>query len=552
AFDIEVAEEEDEEKIIMISLKDSRGFEKVLTYKRTGVKGVMTAKDEADLLKRFVKIVQERNPDIICGYNTDRFDFLKLDARAAKHKVPLKLGKDGKDIVFRRRGRISSARMMGRVHVDLYDFVEHILAQSLTSDVLTLDRVSKEILGMGKEAMKWKEIEEAWKEKRGLKKLVEYCRWDSELALKLAYRLLPQMYEMCKITGQILFDASRMTYSQLVESVLIREAFRAGELVQNRPKYDEVQRRRAAEPYAGAYVHLPKEGIHDGVAVFDFRSLYPSIIVSHNVSPETLDCSHKTCQKNRVPELQHCFCTKQTGFIPAVLERVIKKRIEVKKQMTRLARTPRYKELFNRQFGLKILANSLYGYYGYAGSRWYSRLCARSITAWGRYYIKTVIGMAEKAGRDVLYGDTDSLFLKIKNKSEAKAFLKNVNKNLPGIMELEFKGMYKRGIFIEAKTGIAAKKKYALLDEAGNLIMRGMETRRRDWAKIAKDTQEKVLEAILKDKSVEKAMDIVNQTVRQLRKGQVDFDDLVIYTQLTKPLSQYEQLGPHVKAAKKA
>jgi len=552
AFDIEVTEEGGEEKIIMISLKDNRGFEKVLTYKKTRARGVTTVKDEASLLGRFVQVIRERNPDIICGYNTDRFDFLKLDARAEKYKTPLKLGKNGKGIIFRRRGRISSAKIAGRVHIDLYDFVEHILAQTLTSDVLTLDRVSREILGMGKKTMKWKEIEQIWKGRRGLKKLVEYCRWDSELALKLAYHLLPQMYELCKVTSQLLFDVSRMTYSQLVESVLIREAYRAGELAQNRPKYDEVQRRRAAEPYAGAYVHLPKEGIHDNIAVFDFRSLYPSIIVSHNISPETLDCGHRACKRNRAPELQHYFCTKRKGFIPTILERIIKKRTEVQRQMARMAKTPRYKELFNRQFGLKILANSFYGYYGYAGSRWYSRVCARCITAWGRYYIKNVIKMAERAGFEVLYGDTDSLFLKIKSKAKAMSFLKDVNKRLPGIMELEFKGVYTRGIFIEAKTGIAAKKKYALLDEKGNLIMRGMETRRRDWAKIAKDTQERVLEAVLKGKSVEKAVDIVNQTVRAIRKGQVDLDDLVIYTQITRPLSQYEQLGPHVKAARKA
>jgi DNA polymerase elongation subunit (family B) len=98
---------------------------------------------------------------------------------------------------------------------------------------------------------------------------------------------------------------------------------------------------------------------------------------------------------------------------------------------------------------------------------------------------------------------------------------------------------------------VAAKKKYALLGEDGELVMRGMETRRRDWAKIARDTQERVLMAILKEKSREKAVNIVRDTVESLRKKKVSMDDLVIYTHITRPLSKYEQQGPHVKAARK-
>ncbi|MEM7828508.1 MAG: DNA polymerase domain-containing protein, partial [Candidatus Aenigmatarchaeota archaeon] len=177
---------------------------------------------------------------------------------------------------------------------------------------------------------------------------------------------------------------------------------------------------------------------------------------------------------------------------------------------------------------------------------------AQSITAWGRYYIRSVIRMVESERYEVLYGDTDSLFLKIKSERGLKRFLEKINATLPGVIKLELKDVYKRGIFIEAKTGFAAKKKYALLDKKGRLVIRGMETRRRDWAKIAKDTQEAVLEAILKHNSVKKAIEAVRERINALRKGKIKFDDIIIYTQLTKPLNQYEQIGPHVKAAQKA
>jgi len=550
-FDLEVAEEGGEEKIIMVSVKDNKGFDKVLTYKNVRAKDVEIVRDEKALIERFLEIVKERNPDIISGYNTDRFDFPKLIERAHKYGVKVLLGRDGEPVVFKRRGRISSATIRGRVHVDLYDFIEHILAQTLKSEVLTLDRVGKELLGVGKKKMEWTDIETIWKEGRGLRKIVEYCRWDSELALRLAEHILPQIFELCRITDQTLFDTSRMTFSQLVEWVLIRRAFEIGEIAYNRPKFDEVQRRRSAEAFTGAYVHEPKGGIHEDIVLFDFMSLYPTIIVSHNISPEMLDCGHRECEKNTAPGEEHYFCTKEKGFIPEILEKIISKRIEVKKKLPE-KKTAKYKEMQNRQFALKILANSFYGYYGYAGSRWYSRVCAQSITAWGRYYIKNVIEMAEKAKFDVLYGDTDSLFLRIKRKGDANAFMEKVNRKLPGIMELEFKDVYERGIFIETKTGAIAKKKYALLEKDGDLVMKGMETRRRDWAKIAKDTQEKVLKAILKEKSVKKAVNIVHRTVHSLRRGDVNMDELVIYMQITRPLSEYEQLGPHVKAARKS
>ncbi len=550
AFGIEVSEEDGEERVIMASFKDSRDFSKVITWK--AVKGAEVVKGEKELIERFSEIVRERNPDIICGYNTDRFDFVKLEERAGFHKVPLIMGRDGSQLTFKVRGKARAAVVRGRVHIDLYNFVENVLAQNLTSEALTLDMVSREILGIGREKMEWKEIGDAWRSGKGLERVAECCMWDSELALKLAYHLVPQIFAMSRTVGQFPFDTSRMTYSQLVEWLLVRKSSESGRVFPNRPRHGEIERRRKIKSYEGGYVHSPKEGIHDGIAIFDFRSLYPSIIVSHNISPEVLDCGHRKCRDNVPPGVGHSFCMSRTGFVPSVLREIVGKRAEIKRRMSRMTKTEEYKDMHNRQFALKILANAFYGYYGYAGSRWYSRVCARSTSAWGRDYIKKVISMAEGAGMEVLYGDTDSLFLKLKEEARAKAFMEEINRKLPGIMELEFKGMFKRGIFMGAKTGAAAKKKYALLDGKGRLIMRGLETRRRDWAGIAKETQERVLMAILRDRSARKAVETLSRTVKDVLEGRVGMEKLVIYTQLKRPISSYVQMGPHVKAAKKS
>ncbi|MGB9936833.1 MAG: DNA polymerase domain-containing protein [Methanobacterium sp.] len=126
----------------------------------------------------------------------------------------------------------------------------------------------------------------------------------------------------------------------------------------------------------------------------------------------------------------------------------------------------------------------------------------------------------------------------------ARKFLKAVNKELPDGMELEYEGFFKRGFFV-------TKKRYALI-ENDTIIVKGLELVRRDWAPITKDTQRKVLNAILKDASPEKAVKIVKNVIEDIKKGNVKLEDLVIHTQLTKNPHEYSQMAPHVLAAKKS
>lgn len=135
---------------------------------------------------------------------------------------------------------------------------------------------------------------------------------------------------------------------------------------------------------------------------------------------------------------------------------------------------------------------------------------------------------------------------------KAKEFEKKVNKKLPGMIELEFRGLYEGGIFVARKgKKIGAKKRYALIDKQGNLEIRGFETVRRDWCDLAKEIQHEVLRIILQDKDPEKATKLVRDTIKRLKTGKASLEELTIYTQLVKPLSEYEQIGPHVKVARK-
>jgi DNA polymerase I len=129
-------------------------------------------------------------------------------------------------------------------------------------------------------------------------------------------------------------------------------------------------------------------------------------------------------------------------------------------------------------------------------------------------------------------------------KENVDKFLISVNQELPPGMELEFEGFYERGFFV-------TKKRYALIQD-DKIVVKGLELVRRDWAPVAKKTQEKVMMAILRDGSPDKAAKIIKEVIDQIKNGETALEDLVIHTQLTKNPDKYQQRAPHVLAAKKA
>jgi DNA polymerase I len=252
--------------------------------------------------------------------------------------------------------------------------------------------------------------------------------------------------------------------------------------------------------------------------------------------------------ENSPPEHNYNFTTEKEGFMPSVLQRILRRRVETKKRMKETKDPIEIKMLDVSQNALKIIANSFYGYMGYPRARWYKKECAESVTSFARMYTKMVMSIAEKEyGFKVVYGDTDSLFVVVprEKKEVAMKFMEEVNKKLPGTVELEYDGFYPRGIFI-------TKKRYALIDEDDNIVIKGLETVRRDWVRLSRDTQQKVLSVLLKEGDPKKAAQIVKDIVARIKERKVSMDEITIYTQLTKSIGRYKNVGPHVKAAQKA
>jgi len=382
AFDIECIEENGKQKIVMLSMK-GKNFEKVLTYQKDKHYGkyVEVVKDEKEILEKFVEIVNKQDCDLLLGFNSDLFDMQIIQQRAAELKVKLVLSRDFSELKFARRARISSARLKGRIHIDLFEFVNNILSPQLQTEVLTLDAISAELLGDKKIEIEYEEILESWRKGKDLAKLAEYCLKDSELTLRLGEFILPQIYELSRLSGQLPFDTSRMTYSQLVEWYLSKRAFVMNYIIPNQPKWEEIQTRREVSPYVGGFVKEPIAGLHEDIAVMDFRSLYPSIIATFNISPENLNCL--CCRKDgyEVPETKYWFCKRKKGFVSTVVKELIEKRKKIKESMKRLKKnSDEWKRLDNEQFATKTISNALYGSYAFSGAKWYCRECCTGNT----------------------------------------------------------------------------------------------------------------------------------------------------------------------------
>jgi len=537
-------------------------YKKVWTWKKSNYDFVENCESEAGMFRKFLQTISERDPDILVSYNGDNYDFRYMQERAKilKFFTPISFGKFDtveKKLKFEKSGISVAAYIDGLPHVDLFP----VSRQLFSLPKYDLNSVYYEIYGKkGKEDLDKSKIYEIWDnaEKdeicmQNLEKFFKYSLKDSEITLEIAFSLLPLYFELSHIIGLPLQKTTRMGSGMRVEHLLLRNSYKKNLLIPNKR---EISQGMEEESFTGGFVLEPEKGLHNNIVVFDFRSLYPSIIISLNIDPLTINCE---CCKNdqdkniiNVNNSTYWFCKKKKGFIPETLKSLVERRVELKNLMKKEENLEKKKILDVQQQALKILVNSAYGYLGFSRARWYSKECAESVTAYGRKYIQYVMDEAKKVNFDVIYGDTDSIFLTKANESkdeilsDASKFLKYINASLPGMMELDLQGFYPTGIFI-------TKKRYALMEEDERLIVKGLETKRRDWANIAKETQKEVLLLILKEKDVRKAVEFVRKRITALKQGNVRKEDLIIYTKLTRSVDSYiQKKEPHVAAVKRA
>jgi DNA polymerase elongation subunit (family B) len=554
AYDIETSGREiGEGEILMISVCDGKE-KKVISWKN--VKGapdyVEVVKDESAMLERFCEVVKKSDADILTGYFSDGFDLPYLKARSDFFKVNLDLGVDGRGPSFA-RGRISSGKISGLVHVDLYRFVDAVFSQYLQSETLSLNEVAGELVGAKKEDFDFSRLgnmsEGDWKD------FFSYSLQDAVVTYELARKIWADIAEFSRIIKEPVFDVTRDRMATHVENHILHNLDRFDEIAEKRPGYNESDERRMNQKFEGANVFEPTPGFYEDIVMFDFTSMHASLIVTFNISGQNLRFNNGgDCHVAPVFELDgknmQVYFDKKPGFFSTLLGEIVDMRKKYKKEYA--ADKNSMKKA--RSNAYKLLANATFGYQGFFGARYYSREAAAATLAYVRKFNEDAMKKIEDEGFRVIYGDTDSIaFLNNgKSKKEILDFLKRINDNLPGIVELDLEDFFSRGLFVAKRDSkVGAKKKYALLSSSGKIKIRGFETVRRDWCGLSRGLQDLVLRKILMDGNEKGALKEVRNVVSRLESRNVELEDLIIKTKMKRNVDEYVSEGPHVVAAKK-
>ncbi|MFH7903951.1 MAG: DNA polymerase domain-containing protein [Candidatus Aenigmatarchaeota archaeon] len=577
SFDIEVANESGipdvkTNPISIISLSFYPEFEGkkslVLVSKKVNLSNeydyILSFENEAEMLKKFIEIVKKFDPDFLIGYNINNFDIPYIVERCRINKIKPYLGRAKKSA---KTSKIGEERyknsIVGRVIIDFYEILKEFSKKGMfKTKRLGLGDVAQILIGKTKEDVDRSEIIKLWKgSEEDLLRLIKYAKTDAELVLEimLSRDFISQYIEISRLSGLLLQDSLSGSESSRIEQFLLREFNKEDIVIPNKPTKKELKEREKEE-VKGAIVLEPKTGLHENVVYLDFKSLYPSLIIQYNICPTTY-------LKNKVEGLEIIetpintyFVSKKVkeGIYPRVLKRLIEERDKVKSLMKK-EQDPIKKNLLDaKQLALKLLANAFYGYSGYLRARFFVSDIANTITAYGRYWITRVKEIVEKElGYEVVYGDTDSVMVKIGNNVDSfekvfeigKKIEEYINSKTPEYIKMKIEGVMKKIIFI-------TKKKYAGylfedLKDKGKIVMKGIETVRRDWCDLVTETLSRVIEILLIEGDKRKAFEYVRDIFKKLKNNEIDVEKLAIVKSISRPLDKYKGQQPHIELVKK-
>jgi len=559
--------EPEKDAIIIISLSFSEKYkgEKniVLSSKNTGFKEkwIISLENEEKLLEKLKDIIEEYDPDVITGYNIQNFDMPFIIGRMSKYGMKRNLGRANDKSVFSKKfASKTSTFITGRIIFDSYQAIK----KDFSFKRYNLDTVSEKLLGKNKVDINYKEFSRLWNGNReDVKKMLLYARKDAELALDLVEKknLLDKYIALSRVSGVLLQDVLDGGESVRIENMLLSEFKKRDILFPMKPDSETIKKRmekRNKFGLKGGLVLEPKKGLHTGgsILVLDYKSLYPSIIRTYNICPTTLLMDDSSKNYIEAPTGDK-FIKKEEreGIIPYILERLINQRSDVKKKMYKEKNVNKKRLLNAKQYALKILANAFYGYTGYTRARAYVMEVANSITAFGRMLITNTRNEIKEKGYEVIYGDTDSVFVKVNTDDLEEAYKEGVkitsDIKLPGKLVLEFEKIFKSFLILTKKryAGWAFEKNNGEWED--RIEMKGIETVRRDWPDLITETMNIVLNIILKEGDIKKAIHFVQDVVIKLNNGEIDLNKLAVTKSITKSINLYDGILPHIELAKK-
>ena len=509
--------------------------------------------DERAALGAFVERVQEVDPDILTGWNVIDFDLNVLNRIAKRVRLPFDIGREAGSVRVRAaQGYFGSgqASIPGRLVLDGMDLVRGAF---MRFDDYSLDGVAGEVLGEGKVEMgggadRAADILARYRD--DLETFAAYARTDARLALEIVEKLdlVNLAIARSRLTGM---TPDRVSASIASFDFRYLSALRKRRIVAPTVGSDDA---RVSRHQAGGHVFEPTTGIHENVWVFDFKSLYPSVIRTFNIDPLGFVASPGT-DGSVIRVAPDAAFRRDEAILPAMLDDLFPQREEAKRQGDSVASQ-----------AIKILMNSFYGVLGTPACRFHNVAIANAVTGMGRHFLQWSKAWFEERGFDVLYGDTDSVFVRsgfdadaarstgprlAKELNEAIATYTRDKWEVASRLEMEFEKLYLKLFLPSVRHGASgARKRYAgLIDGHADVEFTGMEVVRRDWTELAKEVQRELYKRLFAGEPVE---DYLEQVAKALRSGELD-DRLVYRKGLRKDPAKYTaNTPPHVAAARKS
>ncbi|CEH16756.1 probable dna polymerase delta catalytic subunit [Ceraceosorus bombacis] len=532
---------------------------------------------EKDMLEAWADFVQVVDPDVVIGYNIANFDFPYLLDRAKALKATKfpYLGRErltrteAKDTHFSSKAYgtrdSKNTELQGRLQLDMLQ----VMQRDYKLRSYSLNSVSFEFLGEQKEDVHFSlitELQNGGPEAR--RRLAVYCLKDAYLPQRLMDKLMCfiNYIEMSRVTG-VPFNYLLARGQQIkVVSQLFRKAREDNYLVPS------LKSEGTDDQYEGATVLEPKQGYYDSpITTLDFASLYPSIMMAHNLCYTTL-LTRTTIERLKLVKDKDYVLTPNNntfvkpdvrkGLLPTVLEDLLAARKRAKADLKKETDPFKRAVLDGRQLALKISANSVYGFTGATVGKLPCLEISMSVTAYGRQMIEQTKTQVEshysiangfEHDAEVVYGDTDSVMVKFGTPDLKRAMelgadaAARVSTTFTKPIKLEFEKVYFPYLLI-------SKKRYAGLywtnpDKWDKMDTKGIETVRRDNCRLVRMVIDTCLRKMLIDRDVKGAEDFVKQVISDLLQNKIDLSQLVITKALAK--ADYAAKQAHVELAER-
>jgi len=551
-----------EKRITAVGFEGSDGLKQVFVLRKSGIEegvnellpGVKIVFYEETKEKEMILDTFElmKKYPLLITYNGDGFDLPYLYNRASRlgidrQKNPLYMMRD-------------SATLTDGVHLDLYRTMSNrafqIYAFGQKYSDFSLNSVSKGLLGE-KKIDYGVELDDLT-----LYQTANYCQNDARLTYNLtAFNndlLMNLLIVISRIARMPIDDISRMGVSQWIRSLLYYEHRQNGILIPRRQELDNRSSNVVNEAiikdkkFRGGLVVEPVEGIHFDVTVMDFASLYPSIIKVKNLSYETVRCSHDACKKNTIPQTNHWVCTKKNGLTSVLIGSLRDLRVNYYKNMAKKdTLTVEEKQLFTVvSQALKVILNASYGVMGAEIFPLYFLPAAEATTATGRHIIMDTIDKCKESGIDVLYGDTDSLFVKKPTSKQIEDIITKAK--MDHNVELEIEKEY-RYVVLSGR-----KKNYLGVTKNGKVDVKGLTGKKSHTPAFIKTLFYELLDILSEIKTAEefkraknRISDKITECARKVQAKEIPLQDLAFNVMISKAPRDYTKTVPqHVRAAK--